>query len=248
MGRVDILDTVRTRFVHNKNWLAIIVGNTGSGKSFTAIKIGMCLDSNFTANNVAFNTQELIQLIKTLPPRSMIVMDEAGVSYGSRESMSHQNVLMSKIFQAFRFKQIGLIWTLPDTHQIDINARRLLHNYLETLPIDYEHERSRVRWYNIRIDRWNAKVFTVYPRIMTSSGVKVVTSVKFAKPPQDIIEAYEKKKEEAFYRLIDSCEMVNGNIKKKKNAEMFDLERPSAIPSFKQAFNAASDVIELEVL
>lgn len=247
MGRVDILNTVRARFEHNQNWLCIIVGDTGSGKSWTAIKIGSCLDPNFVANNVAFNTQELIHLIKTLPQKSLIVMDEAGVSYGSRESMSRQNVVMSKIFQAFRFKQIALIWTLPDTHQIDINARRLLHSYLETLPIDYEHGRSRVKWFNVRVDRWNAKIYTVYPRIRTSSGVKTITSVRFAKPPQDIIEAYEKKKQEAFCRLIDSCE-VDGEAKSKKYQEAKLAVERAAIPSFRQSFNAAEDVIELEVL
>ena len=204
----DLLSRVRRRLETNRNWLCMIVGDTGSGKSFTALKIGELLDPDFDAKNVAFSPLELIQLIKISKPGDVVVMDEAGIQFGARNFMSRSNKILSGIFQAFRFKQIILIWTLPDLSMIDITARRLLHTYIETIGVDYKHEQTVVKWFDVKIDRWTGEYKHVYPRIMTSEGPVVVRTVRFGKPSDELIEAYESKKSKAFDEMLDNYEKM----------------------------------------
>jgi len=188
-----------------------------SGKSWSALRMGELLDPNFNIDNVAFSPGELIKLIRDLPKKSVAVMDEAGVSYGSRDFMSRSNKALGGIFQAFRFRQIALIWTLPDVSMIDVNARRLAHTYLETLPVDYVHNHSRVKWYEIKTNRWEGKhPYRIFPRVIVPGrGVCTVKVISFKKPSDELIGAYEEKKKEAFNDLLNYCENVlDGEIKK----------------------------------
>jgi len=217
MKGYDVLDYVRKRIETNRNWLCMITGDTGSGKSFTALKIGELLDADFNANNVAFSPLEMIKLIKISKPGDVVVMDEAGLQFGARDFMSRGNKALSGIFQAFRFKQIILIWTLPDLSMIDITARRLLHTYIETLGVDYKREQTVVKWFNIKIDRWTGDYKHVYPRIMTDNGLVVVKIVRFDKPSDELIAEYEAKKSKAFDELLDKYERsLTFNTKKTK--------------------------------
>jgi len=204
----DVLGYVRKRIETNRNWLCMITGDTGSGKSYTALKIGELLDPDFNANNVAFSPLELIKLIKTAKPGDVVVMDEAGLQFGARNFMSRSNRVLSGIFQAFRFKQIILIWTLPDLSMIDITARRLLHTYIETLGVDYKHEQTVVKWFDVKIDRWTGEYKHVYPRIMTDNGVVVVKTVRFGKPSDELIGDYEHKKAVAFEHILEESEQI----------------------------------------
>lgn len=216
--KFDILDTVRHRLDTNRNFLAIIAGDTGSGKSFSALKIGELIDKSFTIDNVAFTPSELIALIKSVKPKSVIVMDEAGVSYGARDFMRRENKALGGLFQMFRFKLIALIWTLPDVAMLDVNARRLMHTYIETLGVDYRRNLSEVKWFSVKIDRWTGDVKHIYPRIATKHGYSVVKVVRFPKPSDALINAYEKKKQKAFDNVIEYCENILSSDESPKKA------------------------------
>jgi len=220
--RYDILNTVRERLtVKNQNWLCVITGETGSGKSWTALKIGALLDENFNIDKVAFEPVDIIPLIGTSEHGDIIVMDEAGISFGARSFMSKHNRALGNIFQSFRYKQIGLIWTLPDASMIDVQARRLMHTFLETMPIDYERGLTRVKWFDIYTDKWTGEYRHRYPRVnIPKYGQVVVKVVKFPKPPSYITDDYQIKKDEAFMHLLEeSSEILKDAKKTKKKTE-----------------------------
>lgn len=232
----NILDSVMHRLDTNRNFLAIIAGDTGSGKSMTALKIGELLDSSFGINNVAFTPSELVALIKNVKPKSVIVMDEAGVSYGARDFMKRENKALGGLFQMFRFKLIALIWTLPDVTMLDINARRLMHTYIETIGVDYRRNLSEVKWFSVKINRWTGEVKHIYPRIATKHGYSVVKVVRFPKPSEALINAYEKKKQKAFDNVMEYCERVLSSeespkkINKKPKGKK--VEKDNGIPDY----------------
>lgn len=208
----NILETVQKRLERNQNWLCVVTGDTGTGKSWLSIlmadKLSKMLGTKFSIDSVAFTPKELVNTIKTIPPKSTIIMDEAGVNYGARDFMRKENKALGSIFQMFRFKQLALIYTLPDSSMLDINARRLMHVYIETLPIDYRRNLSQVKWFNVHINRWSGEIIHKYPRVVTKNGYSVVKVVKFPKPSEALINAYEKKKSDAFDDLMDRCERI----------------------------------------
>ena len=199
-------NVVKARLQRNQNWLCVITGDTGTGKSFSSLRLGSLVDEDFRIENVVFDVKELIDLIEVRPPGSLLVLDEAGISFGSRDFMSKQNKVMSSVIQMFRFKQIALIWTLPDISMIDIQARRLMHNFLETQPIDYKKEQTRVKWFEVYIDRWTGEFRHRFMKVETGNmGFAVVKVVNFNKPSEDLIKSYEKKKEQAFENLLSTA-------------------------------------------
>lgn len=190
----------------NRNWLAIITGETGSGKSWTAAKMGEDLSAMtnrpFSSKNIVFEADALLEFIQNSKPRSVIVLDEAGVELAAREFMSQRNRSMGKVFQVFRYKQLALIWTLPDLSMIDIQIRKLIHSFIETQPIDYVREKTRVKWFNIFIDRWTGEITRQFPRVRINGVTYVARGFSFRKPNMDIIKPYEINKEVFFTKLL----------------------------------------------
>lgn len=204
--KLDLLEEPRQRLSNNQNWLCMITGDTGSGKSWLGLTLAEKIQPGFTCNNVAFSPQRLIELIETLPPQSVILVDEAGPQFSAREFMTKKNRALSHIFQAFRFRQIAVIWTLPDMGMMDISARRLMHTFIQTVGLKKSQGKCVVKWYDVKIDRWTGKEHRIFPR--TTNGV--IKRVEFPRPSKSLTKGYEKMKAEAFQDLMKDTKQVLG--------------------------------------
>lgn len=74
---------IKKRLDNNRNFLCCVAGQTGVGKSALAIKIGERLDPDFDISRVLFDPSPFFGMIKTLPKRSFVVVDEAGIALDS---------------------------------------------------------------------------------------------------------------------------------------------------------------------
>ena len=220
------------RLTTNRNWLAILTGEPGTGKSWTAMRIGQDLSKmtgrEFTVKHIVFEVEDLLKLIQVLPPRSVIILDEAGVELAAREFMSARNRAMGKIFQVFRYKQLALIWTLPDMSMIDVQIRKLIQTFMETLPIDYVEEKTRVKWFNVNIDRWTGEVTRQYPRVRIKGVTYVARMLKFGKPSPELVAPYELNKDVFFRKLM--LESQN-EIQKSKGMPQLKKQRNVVSPA-----------------
>jgi len=194
----SIIDRIRNRLlVQNKNWLAIVTGDTGSGKSYSSMSIAdNILQKNFNADHVVFNPIDFMKLLTdgNLKKGDIIIFDEAGVGMAARDFMTQSNKLLSAVLQTFRNLNIGVIFTTPNLSFIDVNARKLFHNYFETASINRKTEIAYLKIYDIihisRID----KTFYKHPRFLIGSRKTMITQVAVRKPRPDLIRDYEKKK------------------------------------------------------
>lgn len=211
----SLITEVRKRFKNNLNWIAVITGSPGSGKSYTAMKIGEFLDPDFSIENVAFTAEEFLELVDKAPDRSIIVVDEAGVQNPSRRAMSANNVALGFISQTFRFRQLGVIWALPDLGMVDLQIRKLFHTFMECTGIDRKTNESIVKVFDVNFDKWSGKIIHKYPR--SKGGKFVITSTRFPKPSEKLLEEYETRKADAFHVVLEEAkEMVSGGKNKKE--------------------------------
>lgn len=192
---------IRNRLMNrNKNWLAIICGETGSGKSYTALSIADEISPRgITAErNVVFNPIQFLNRVThrtDLKKGDIIIFDEAGVGMASREWYSVQNKLLGSVLQTFRNLNVGVIFTTPNLSFVDVQARKLFHNYFETVYIDYNRSLAYMKTYEIQHNSRFDKTYYKHPRIKDSAGRSIsINYLGVPKPRKDLVADYEQKK------------------------------------------------------
>lgn len=176
----------------NKNWLAIICGETGSSKSYSALRLGELIGNVY----YVFTPKEFMQLInnKKLKRGDCIVFDEAGVGIPSRDWQSLQNKLFGAVLQTFRNMNIAVIFTTPNLSFIDVQARKLFHAFIETDYIDRKEEIAYVRPYDIQINVKLDKTYMKSPFFFDTVDGSIIYMNKMGlrKPSEKLRKRYER--------------------------------------------------------
>lgn len=204
------------RISQNKNNLVIVCGETGSGKSFTALAIGEAIDPTFCVERVVFNVKDFIKLLnsKKLKKGSVIVFDEAGVGIPSRQWYSLSNKVINYILQTFRHENLSVIFTTPTFEFIDKQTRTLFHFYIETLKVKIAQQKVMAK---VRQIQYNPRYQKTYVKRIIY-GSEYIDPYHFPKPSDALVEAYEAKKVR-FTRSLKrdvQAEIKEDEVKKKK--------------------------------
>lgn len=208
-------------YKENKNWLAVMTGETGSGKSWSSLKLASEIDPDFNVKKVPMSPIEFLESLEKgdWGQGDCIVWDEAGVSLSSKEYMTIVNRAIEDILETFRRKNIAVIFTVPSQNNLDKDVRRLLHSYLQTKTINYASKRVNVKW--LRMD-YNPKQDKIYYHYHKKKGrdsklPKKIKNVWVGKPRQELIEAYEEKRDSYQEELHKkNLEKIKNKISKSK--------------------------------
>lgn len=191
-----IIDRIKLRLhKKNKNFVLAIVGECGSGKSWTALNLAEKIDPDFNAKKqVVFTARQFLDLVNKgeLKKGQVIIFDEAGVDYDSREWFSVMNKMLNHFLQTWRHRNLCLILTTPLIKFIDSNARPLLNAYLEMRSIDRVKKQSMGVWYNLSINYRTGKVYAVRPRRKIGLVPSMIKTVRIGLPSLKTRRAYEK--------------------------------------------------------
>jgi hypothetical protein len=164
------------RNTNNKNCIIVFTGETGAGKTYSAIDLAEKCDENFGIDNVFLTIEELIDYIIDKDGGTM-VLDDAGVELFSRNWQSKSNKMLSIIAQSFRYKKINLFFTVPSIGMLEKNAYRLSH-------------------YLVDIQGWgHGKLFkTIDFRLGDDTKFSPLGNITFEHPSKALAIAYEDKK------------------------------------------------------
>ena len=184
------------RIRQNKNYIIVVVGATGSGKSYAALSIAEDIDPTFDASKIAFKLLDFIKLVKSdMPKGSAIVFDEGGVEMQARNFMTLMNKALSYITQTMRYKNQIIIITVPDFSFIDVQVRKLVHMLVVTGHIDRRNKVNIVKPFQIRVRANDGKVFRTYPRVYNKTkGYVKIQEVAVHLPSVKLRHEYEKLK------------------------------------------------------
>lgn len=180
-------------------------------------------DGNVVLPKVIFTPKQFIDLIKkgaedrkvgrksVLPKGSWIVWDEAGVTMDNTEFMTAKSKLIKYLLQTYRYLNIGLLLTVPDIESIALSTRRLLHGHLHIYgdpkqPLDRnEYRRGSFHWFNKKVNSPELRSYReVYYNNKLKNRFLKISEYNVPKPPQDVLNAYEIKKEEYATSLYDN--------------------------------------------
>lgn len=236
------------RLLHNRNRMfsCVIVGKPGRGKSWLSIAMAEMLDRTkgsgprLKQEHITFGEKEFSEVIrKKHKPGTFIIVDDAGISLYSREALKKEVIALSKIFQTVRYKNLGIILTLPSWAMLDKNIRRLTDAYIEVLDPDLVSEESVYKFQWVEASPLGDVIYRKYPKetkmIESMNDIKyknVYRKVEFRLPKASyiLLERYEQRKEDymgklytQFYREIhggkktqlnDSIELIYKNKEK----------------------------------
>lgn len=231
---------IKQRIRKNKNFLGFISGQTGSGKSYSSIRICEELDPEFDINRCVFGGIELMNLINSgkLKRGSAICMEEVGVEMNAKNWASVTNKMLNYLMQTFRHKGFILIMNSPFMDFVDSATRKLFHAEMETKGIDYENREVLLKPLLLQYNGRMQKFYRKRLKVITPKGKVPVDLWKVAKPSEELRKQYEAKKTEYTDRLNKRIydELQEVENKGKKKSELTEVQQDT-IDLLKQGLN-----------
>jgi hypothetical protein len=131
------LDKVKYKVLHkDMDWVTIIDGEEGVGKSVLAQQLARYVDPTFNLDNIVFTADGFIKQIKDPKNKAgkAIVLDEAFNAANARASMSEVNRSLAGVATEMRQKNLFIFIVLPSFFDLDRyfalwRCRSLFHVY-----------------------------------------------------------------------------------------------------------------------
>jgi len=182
----------------DEHWMCGVVGEEGSGKSYTALKIAKMIDPEFDAKQVVFDPADLLERLENdeYQRGDVFVLDEAGVGLGNRTWYNEDQIQINQALQLIRDHNIAVLFTLPKLGELDSQTKGRLQDVVEMLDKE-DGEHVECNWWTLDVDRLDMSsgrdgVWMAKP---TWEG-KRVTEVRFTPPEYAFLDDYEEKKDQ----------------------------------------------------
>ena len=193
---------VESRILKNKNFILIINGPTGSGKTYAgmrfAVDIANKLGTSFTIkNNMDFNFHGLLNKM-ALPENdkagTVFLFEEVGsVGSGSasREWQSKANAFFFSFLQTSRHRNQILILTCPNFNYLEKGSRELCHSQWEMVNINPRKKVSTCKPHILQVNSQTGKIYFKYLRFKFNGIRHKFSRLELKLPPQDMVNEYE---------------------------------------------------------
>lgn len=206
----------RRMHIDGQNFAGAVIGETGIGKSWGAIRIAEALDPDFSIDQVAFGVEDFLELVidESYGQGSVIVFEEASVEAGHREWYSLANRILKQVLETWRHQNRGVLFTLPDFDKLDKSARARCHAMVKMIKKNESSGYSEANW---RYLQTNVEHGEIYKHPLQVDGV-VHRRVRLRKPSKGLREAYERKKE-SYTKSLNEGLLSDFRREKKKRAK-----------------------------
>ena len=117
------------------DFVLVIEGEEGSGKSVLAQQVAKVLDPKFSMAQICFTADEFIKTVTNAKKNQCIVFDEAFTGLSSRASLSEVNNLVISLMMEMRQKNLFIIIVMPSLFMLDKyvvlhRAKGVFHVYM----------------------------------------------------------------------------------------------------------------------
>ena len=104
------------KVVNNKDfdYVSLVCGLPGQGKSTLAQSMAKFLDPNFTLDNIAMTADEFIEKTTNLPKHSAVILDESFAGLNSRVATSKEFLKILNHIQLIRQRNLFIFLCLPN--------------------------------------------------------------------------------------------------------------------------------------
>ena len=187
---------------HKKDVLMLLVGERGSGKSYTLLHLALrCAEEiskrmggkpeeYFTFSNVAvIQDEDIEQRMSTLKKYNVYILDDAGIGWDSRAFASTMNRRLNHILQTCRTDNCVLLISVIDPFTIDKVPRTMVRYYGEIAEQLHDYGLNMVKVFrNKRLYR-EGKNLT--PHLKFGRSITVRRWMSDA-PPEQMADEYDR--------------------------------------------------------
>jgi len=210
LGAVVLKGKINFRFRMKKNTFFGIVGESGDGKSYTALKLALHIDPDFTIKKqVLYNPADFLTTINELrktKKHKVLVLDEMHVTAPARMWYDFSNIALCHIAATFRrLKRLCVFVVTPNVRWIDPHFREMLNIYSiasrthPELPTYIRPYELKVNLYDIENPRIYLKKIWFYWKGFS----RVLKEVWVRKIPEELAEEYERESEKFKAKILE---------------------------------------------
>jgi len=238
--RVIIKKLANRIFRYNQNALVLVVGETGSGKSYSTLALiygiylythGYAPSDDEMLEHVKWRAIDFMKSMRNtekLTKGDAWCWDEAGIDAGNQEWASLKNKIISWYAQTCRNQNQIVFFTVPTLSMITPQVRKLLHFYIEAVGVNNNLKMGVLKplrmQYNTRMD----KIY--YHRVKRKTKDGYVAEIRLVGVPylhQSLYDAYERGKKEFTISLNEEIGQILQLIEDKKRKTLNVSMRPN---------------------
>lgn len=210
---------IKLRVEQDRNYLGMVTGETGSGKSDVCLSVASMIDPTFHVGRVCFSFRDIFELIKTKELRRgrVAIYEEASVEGASHKWYTQENQSLAFLMQVCRDENFIILFNTPYMDMFMGRGRKLLKGYWECLKVDKENKTCKVKPFVLQYNEWQGRIYKKYLQVY-SPGKGFVKLKRWHIPESDpeLRKEYEKKKKDfklGLYAQIEQV-MASGGVKK----------------------------------
>lgn len=130
------LEIFKEKIKHDFDFIYLVDGREGSGKSVLAMQIAKYMDDTFDLSRVCFTPDDFKEVVLNAQPNQAVIFDEAITGLGSRWYFSFINKTIVDMLAQIRQKNLTIGIVLPSFFDLDRNiglwrSTVLFHVYLK---------------------------------------------------------------------------------------------------------------------
>jgi len=211
-----ILKYMNRMMANNKNYLCVVTGATGSGKSYSCLRLSELWykfyfkNREFPIENICFSVEALVKRLNSgkLKKGDVLIAEEIGIGANAKNFQSTTNKALQFILQSFRSLNIIVLFNVPHFSFFDKTARMLMHSHFQTLKIDKQKEDCILKPYFLNISQQTGKIYTKWLRIKRNGITTKITRLRLHKPTKELLIHYEQGKEDFVKTLINEMQVI----------------------------------------
>lgn len=199
--------------LHNEHFMGAVVGREGSGKSYTALRIGELCDPDFGVDKVFWEPIDFLKRLRDdaadgRTKGSVYVLDESGVGVGSRTWYDKAQIIFNQVLQVIRDENAAVLFTLPGMSELDSQAENRLIGIFEMVEKDEDEQVATAKYKNVvpdRVGHHGGNTIMPFPEMRVGGRTGQIKYIGFKPPSASIIEPYEEQKTDFQDKLYDEA-------------------------------------------
>ncbi len=116
---VSFVNYMREGLKNNFDFFLTVDGPEGSGKSAFAMHMKAIYDNCYNLDHVLYDSQDLVETLKSAPRRSFVILDEAITSFLNRMALDRFQIRLIQALSIVRDRELIFVLILPNYFVLD---------------------------------------------------------------------------------------------------------------------------------